>query len=173
MAHYISVQKMMSVADFIEVFIRDIIRHHGVPEVLITDWDKLFMSEQWTSFCFHMQCHCNMLTAFHPQTDSQTERQNQFLKAYLHIFVDKQQENWAKLLLCAEFSYNNFIHVATGMTPFSAKSRARPLNEPKQTAYKTFMWADKTLCRHAAPTRLNYDGLKTAMTSQQDVCQLL
>ena len=37
MAHYIPVQKMMSVADFIEVFIRDIIRHHGVPEVLITD----------------------------------------------------------------------------------------------------------------------------------------
>ena len=69
MAHYISVQKMMLVADFIEVFIRDMIRHHDVSEILITDWDKLFTSEQWTSFCFHMQCYCNMLTAFHSQTD--------------------------------------------------------------------------------------------------------
>ena len=70
MTHYISVQKTMSVADFIEVFIRDIIRHHDVSEVLIMTWDKLFMSEQWTSFCFHMQCCHNMLTAFHSQTDS-------------------------------------------------------------------------------------------------------
>ena len=93
MTHYISVQKTMSVADFIEVFIRDIIRHHDMSEVLITDQDKLFMSEQWTSFCFHMQCCCNMLTAFHLQTDGQTERQNQSLKAYLHIFVNEQQEN--------------------------------------------------------------------------------
>ena len=118
MAHYIPVQKMMLVADFIEVFIRDIIRHHGVPEVLITDRDKLFTSEQWTSFCFHMRCRRNLSTAFHPQTNGQTERQNQSLEAYLRIFVDEQQENWAKLLPCAEFSYNNFIHVATGMTPF-------------------------------------------------------
>ena len=46
MTHYISVQKIMSVADFIEVFIRDIIRHHNMLKVLVTDRDKLFMSEQ-------------------------------------------------------------------------------------------------------------------------------
>ena len=59
-------------------------------EVLVTDRDKLFILEQWTSFCFHMQCHHNLLTAFHLQTDSQIERQNQSLKAYLCIFVDEQ-----------------------------------------------------------------------------------
>ena len=118
MAHYIPVRKTMSVADFIEVFIRDIVRLHGVPEVLVTDRDKLFTSEQWTSFCFHMRCRHNLSTAFHPQTDGQTERQNQSLKAYLRIFVDEQQEDWAKLLPCAEFSYNNSIHAATGKSPF-------------------------------------------------------
>ena len=45
MAHYISVQKTMSVADFIEVFIQDIVKLHSVPEVLVTDRDKLFISE--------------------------------------------------------------------------------------------------------------------------------
>ena len=90
MAHYISVQKIMLITDFIEVFIQDIIRLHDVPEVLVTDRDKLFTLKQWTSFCFHMQCCCNLSTAFHLQTDGQTERQNQSLKAYLHIFVDEQ-----------------------------------------------------------------------------------
>ena len=118
MAHYIPVRKTMSVADFIEVFIREVVKHHGVPEVLVTDRDKLFTLEKWTSFCFHMRCCCNLSTAFHPQTDGQMERQNQSLEAYLRIFVDEQQEDWAKLLPCAEFSYNNSMHAATGKSPF-------------------------------------------------------
>ena len=69
MTHYISVQKIMSVADFIKVFIKDIIKHYNVSEVLVMNWDKLFMSEQWTSFCFHMQCCCNISTVFYSQTD--------------------------------------------------------------------------------------------------------
>ena len=61
-----------------------------MPEVLVTDRDKLFTLEQWTSFCFHMQCCYNLSTAFHLQIDSQIERQNQSLKVYLCIFVDEQ-----------------------------------------------------------------------------------
>ena len=108
----------MSVADFIEVFTRDIIKHHNMSEVLVTDRDKLFMLKQWTSFCFHMQCCWNISTAFHLQTDDQTERQNQSLKVYLHIFVDEQQENWVKLLPCTEFFYNNFIYAVIDMSLF-------------------------------------------------------
>ncbi|SLM38090.1 gag polymerase env [Lasallia pustulata] len=81
MAHYIPVRKTMSVADFIKVFIRDVVKHHGMSEVLVTDRDKLFTLEKWTSFCFHMRCRYNVLTAFHLQTDGQTERQNQSLEA--------------------------------------------------------------------------------------------
>ena len=118
MAHYIPVWKTMLVADFIKVFIQEVVKHHGVSEVLVTDRDKLFTSEKWTSFCFHMRCRRNLWTAFHPQTDGQTERQNQSLEAYLRIFVDEQQEDWAKLLPCAEFLYNNSMHAATGKSPF-------------------------------------------------------
>ena len=60
----------MSVADFIEVFIRDIIKHYNMSKVLVMNRDKLFMLKQWTSFCFYMQCHCNILTAFYLQTDN-------------------------------------------------------------------------------------------------------
>ena len=123
MAYYIPVRKTLSVADFIEVFIQDVVKHHDMPEVLVTDRDKLFTSEKWASFCFYMRCHCNLLTVFHPQTDRQTERQNQSLEVYLHIFVDEQQEDWAKLLPCAEFLYNHSIHAATGKSPFQLNLR--------------------------------------------------
>ena len=108
----------MSVTDFIEVFIRDIIKHHDVSEILVTDRDKLFTLKQWTSFCFHMWCYWNISMTFHLQTDDQTERQNQSLKMYLCIFVDEQQENWVKLLPCIKFFYNNFIYAVTDMSPF-------------------------------------------------------
>ena len=118
MAYYIPIRKTISVADFIEVFIQDVVKHHSMPEVLVTDRDKLFTLEQWTSFCFHMRCHCKVSTAFHPQTDRQTERQNQSLEAYLCIYVNEQQEDWAKLLPCTKFLYNNSMHAATGKSPF-------------------------------------------------------
>ena len=89
-----------------------------MPEVLVIDRDKLFTSEKQTSFCFHMRCRCNLLTAFHPQTNEQTERQNQSLEVYLCIFVDEQQEDWAKLLPWAKFLYNNSMHAVTGKSPF-------------------------------------------------------
>ena len=59
-----------------------------------------------------------MLTAFHLQTDRQTERQNQSLEAYLYIFVDEQQEDWAKLLPYVKFLYNNSMHAAMGKSPY-------------------------------------------------------
>ena len=58
--------------------------------------------------------------------NSQTERQNQSLKVYLHIFINEQQEDWVKLLPCTEFLYNNFIHAATGKSPFQLNLELDP-----------------------------------------------
>ena len=58
------------------------------------------------------------MTVFHLQTDDQTERQNQSLEVYLHIFIDEQQEDWVKLLPYTEFFYNNFIYAVTDMSLF-------------------------------------------------------
>ena len=61
-----------------------------------------------------------MSTAYHPQTDGQTERVNQELEQYLWAFVDHRQSNWASLLPLAEFSHNNHAHSATKVSPFFA-----------------------------------------------------
>jgi len=57
-------------------------------------------------------------TAYHPQTDGQTERINQELEQYLRVFIDHRQEQWPDWLGMAEFAYNNKIHAATKVLPF-------------------------------------------------------
>jgi hypothetical protein len=65
-------------------------------------------------------------TAFHPQTDSQTERKNQTMEQYLRAFCNYVQDNWVKLLRLAEFAYNNSVHASTMMTPFWAVYHRHP-----------------------------------------------
>jgi len=115
-----------------------------------------------------------MSTAFHPQTDGQTERLNQTIEAYLRSFVAKEQDNWAALLPMAEFAYNNSVTVGNGMTPFFANygyhpaaidpPREEPLN-PASTVYAHWMQtihedarqgiedAQERMRRYADPTR--------------------
>jgi len=58
--------------------------------------------------------------AFHPQTDGQTEWLNQTIEAYLGAFISKEQNDWVRLLLMAEFAYNNSVTMGNGMSPFYA-----------------------------------------------------
>ena len=67
-----------------------------------------------------------MSTAFHPQTDGQTERLNQTIEAYLRSFVNHEQDDWAGLLPMAEFAYNNSVTTATGLSPFYANYGFHP-----------------------------------------------
>src|SRR5436189_6225952 len=70
--------------------------------------------------------HSNKSTAFHPQSDGQTERVNQVLEQYLRIFCDYQQNNWHELLPLAEFAYNNAKHTSTQTSPFFANYGRHP-----------------------------------------------
>ena len=57
-------------------------------------------------------------TAYHPQTDGQTECVNQELEQYLQLFVNQCQDDWDELLLLGEFAYNNHVHSSTQQMPF-------------------------------------------------------
>ena len=61
-----------------------------------------------------------LLTAFHPQTDGQTERMNQELEQYLQFFIEHRQKDWLEWLAVAEFAINNKVHTATKVSPFMA-----------------------------------------------------
>jgi len=85
-----------------------------------------------------------MLTAFHPQTDRQTEWLNQTIEAYLRAFVGKEQDDWVRLLPMAEFTCNNSITTENGMSPFYANYGFHPVamdpasTEPLNPASKVY-----------------------------------
>jgi len=65
-----------------------------------------------------LEIQTKLSTAYHPQTDGQTERVNQELEQYLRVFIDHRQEQWPDWLGTAEFVYNNKVHMATKISPF-------------------------------------------------------
>jgi len=73
----------------------------------------------------------NKLSAYHPETDGQTERVNQVLEHYLRTYCTWDQDNWVELLPFAEFCHNNTVHSATKLTPFFAAYQQHPQNNFK------------------------------------------
>ena len=118
MVHYEPVKIIIDVPRLAEVIIDVVVRHHGLPDPIISDRGAIFTSKFWSSFYYFLSINWRLSTTFHPQTDGQTERQNSTMEAYLRAFVNFEQNDWARLLLMAEFAYNNAKNASTGYTPF-------------------------------------------------------
>jgi hypothetical protein len=97
-----------------------LIRYHGIPKAFVTDRDKLFTSAYWRTLVAQMGIHHKLSSAFHPETDGQTERTNQTLEAYLRHYVNNAQDNWVSLLPMAQLAINNHVSETTKSTPFFA-----------------------------------------------------
>jgi hypothetical protein len=120
MAKYFPVLSTMDAPELANLFCKTIVKDYGTPRSIVSDRDKLFTSDFWSTLCYYMKAKRRLSTAFHPQTDGQTERQNQVLEHYLRSYIDYRQDDWVDLLYMAEFSYNNSVHSVTGVTPFYA-----------------------------------------------------
>jgi transposase InsO family protein len=101
-------------------------RDHGIPKSIISDRDKLFTSNYWTTLMAEIGTQRKLSTAYHPQTDGQTERTNRTMKTYLKIYCNHQQNNWLALLPMAQIAYNNKQSEATGKTPYFANHGRHP-----------------------------------------------
>ncbi len=89
-----------------------------MPQVVISDRGTVFVSKFMKDLYDLLQIKANASTAFHPQTDGQTERVNQEVEKYLRIFVNHLQDDWVEWLLLAAFAHNNRTHSAMGKSPF-------------------------------------------------------
>jgi hypothetical protein len=119
-AHFVPCRKDNDAPALAELFVREYVRLHGFPEQIISDRGTLFTSQFWKDVCRITGVENSFSTAFHPQTDGQTERSNSTLEQYLRSYVNFQQYDWVELLPMAEFAYNNSKHSAIGMSPFMA-----------------------------------------------------
>jgi len=120
MAHFIGLQESPTAIEVAEAFLNEVWKLHGLPSEIISDMDAKFAGELWELLCKRLGIKRKMLTAYHPQTDGQTERVNQVLGGYLRIFVKYDQDDWYHLLPLAEYAYNNSVTTAHDMTPFFA-----------------------------------------------------
>lgn len=93
---------------------------HGLPLAIVSDRDPVFTSTLWQELFRLAGVQLRLSSAYHPQTDGQTERVNQCLETFLHCFVHACPARWLKWLSLAEFWYNSSFHSALGRSPFEA-----------------------------------------------------
>lgn len=118
LVRFVPTRKESSAADIARLFRSAWYRHYGLPKVLITDRDRRFTSHFWRAFFTSIGTTIRLSTAFHPQTDGQSERANRTLEEYLRHYVCPRQDDWDDYLDLAEFAVNDSINPATGYTPF-------------------------------------------------------
>lgn len=117
-AHFSALPAQFTALKVAEIFVRDVVRLHGLPASLISDRDPLFLSQFWQELFRLQGTHLSMSSAYHPQSDGQTEIVNRYLEDYLRCFTSDNPRHWVQFLSWAEFHYNTAWHSSTKMSPF-------------------------------------------------------
>ena len=118
MTHFVAMTEGMSVEGLARLFRDNMWKLHGLLESVVSDRGPQFVAGLTRELNQMLGIETKLSTAFHLQTDEQTEQINQELKQYLWFFVDHQQKNWLEWLASAEFVVNNKIYTATKVLPF-------------------------------------------------------
>ncbi|GKC72707.1 reverse transcriptase domain-containing protein [Tanacetum coccineum] len=119
-AHFLEIRKDYSTEKLARLYTDEIVAWHGVPGLIISDRDARFTSDLWQTFQKALGTRLDMSTAYHPQTDGQSERTIQTLEDMLRACVIDFGGSWDVHLSLAEFSYNNSYHTSIRCTPFEA-----------------------------------------------------
>ena len=119
-SHFLAVPMTFTLEELWPVYIREIIRLHGVPVSIVSNRDPRFTAHFWKSFQKAMGTQLTMSTAFHPQTDGKSERTIQVLEDMLRACVLDLKGSWEEHLPLVEFAYNNSYQASIQMSPYEA-----------------------------------------------------
>lgn len=118
--HFVPLRHPFTAAGVAKAFFNTVYHLHGLPSSIISDRDRIFMSHFWSKLFQLADVKLCRSSAYHPQSDGQTERLNQCLETYLRCFVHACPHKWSDWLTSAKFWYNTCTHSAIGRTPFEA-----------------------------------------------------
>ncbi|GJS11547.1 putative reverse transcriptase domain-containing protein [Tanacetum coccineum] len=119
-AHFLPMKKTDSMEKLTRQYLKEVVCRHGVPLSIISDRDSRFASGFWRSLQNALGTNLNMSTAYHPETDGQSERTIQTLEDMLRACVIDFGGSWDRHLPLVEFSYNNSYHASIKAAPFEA-----------------------------------------------------
>ena len=118
LAHFIPTVDLASAEDVARLFIDNIFALHGMPQRIVSDRDTRFTGSFWSSMCQLWGCERQLTTAYHPQTDGQTERVDRTLEDMLRRWCSPDQDDWDLYLKLADFAYNKAHRESLGTTLF-------------------------------------------------------
>ncbi len=101
-----------------EVLCNYVFRFYGRPEDIVSDQGPQFTSRVWSAFCRQLNINVSLTSGYHPQANGQVERLNQELTHFLHSYCHKNQADWSRYLLWAEYAQNSLRKPSTGIIPF-------------------------------------------------------
>ena len=117
-AHFIPIRESYSLEALSNIYLKEVVARHGVPISIVSDRDARFTSHFWRKFQEDMGTSLNLSTAYHPQTDGQSERTIQTLEDMLRACIIDFGGTWDSHIPLVEFSYNNSYHSSIGMAPY-------------------------------------------------------
>ncbi|MGH2510545.1 MAG: hypothetical protein ACRDHZ_24485, partial [Ktedonobacteraceae bacterium] len=118
MTHIVACNDTITARELADVFVREIVRYHGIPKALVSDRDPRFVSHFWEAVWSLLGTKLKRSTAFHPQTDGQTEEMNKTIETMLRGYVNNNLDDWDEKLLTIEMAINNATQDSTGFSPY-------------------------------------------------------
>jgi hypothetical protein len=113
-AHFIPLSHPYTVESVAQAFIDNVLKLHGPPLLIISDRDRIFTSSMWRNIFKSLKVDLRYSSAYHPQSDGQTEHVNQCLENYLRSMAFQEPKKWMSWLSLAEFWYNTTERIGTG-----------------------------------------------------------
>ena len=125
-AHFIPTTSNVTTLGVAQLFRDSVWKLHGLLEEVISDRGPQFVSNFMRGLSKTLGIEVAASTAYHPQTDSQTEFVNQEVEQFLRLFINQRQDNWYDWISIAEFAYNDRVHTSTQASPFMLDASQNP-----------------------------------------------
>ena len=167
MVHLIATQTNATAQQIAQIYQDRVFALHGLPDDIVSDRDSKFTSAFWKNLHKLLGTNINMSTAFHPQTDGQTERMNSIMEDMLRHYVNPDQQNWDLILSLAEFCMNNCFKSSIQCTPFQLVYGKNP-RTPAAAHLNRIKEENPTATLKAKDMHEHLDKAKACMTAAQN-----